>query len=307
MNKYFIITVDTEGDNQWNIYKGEDIKTQNANYVPRFQELCECFGFKPTYLVNFEMANNDFLMSYLKNKQENGLCEVGTHLHAWNSPPDCKLDRIYNGNPYITEYPRDVILKKLSFMTNLLEEKTGVRPVAHRAGRWATDSTIFDVLSELGYKVDCSVVSGCNMLKLPGETTPYGFDYRKQPNKPFFVRHDLLEIPMSVNHIRTFAGKSIKNSIKNVICGKDLWFRPAICTVKEMKKHLDERTLIGLDYAEFMIHSSELMPGGSPYFKDTHSIEKEYKVIKEVFEYAVENGFQGVTMSEYARKVFARK
>ena len=307
MNEYFIITVDTEGDNQWNIYKGEDIKTKNANYVPRFQELCECFGFKPTYLVNFEMANNDFLMSYLKNKQENGLCEVGTHLHAWNSPPDYKLDRKYNGNPYITEYPRDVIFKKLSFMTNLLEEKTGVRPVVHRAGRWATDSTIFDILSELGYKVDCSVVSGCDMLKLPGETTPYGFDYRNQPNKPFFVRHGLLEIPMSVKHIRTFAGKSIKNSIKNAICGKDLWFRPALCTVKEMKKHLDERNLIGLDYAEFMIHSSELMPGGSPYFKDTHSIEKEYDVIKEVFEYAVENGFQGVTMSEYANKYLHEK
>ena len=42
--KYFIITVDTEGDNLWSYHKEEEVKTQNSFYIPRFQELCEKFG-----------------------------------------------------------------------------------------------------------------------------------------------------------------------------------------------------------------------------------------------------------------------
>ena len=69
MKRNFIITVDTEGDNQWSIYNGQSITTENANFIPRFQEMCEGFGFKPVYLVNYEMASIDFLLDYLKKKQ----------------------------------------------------------------------------------------------------------------------------------------------------------------------------------------------------------------------------------------------
>jgi hypothetical protein len=50
----FIVTIDTEGDDIWN--GPREITTCNARYLPRFQELCERFGLKPTYLVNYEMA-----------------------------------------------------------------------------------------------------------------------------------------------------------------------------------------------------------------------------------------------------------
>ena len=33
--KYFIITVDTEGDNLWSYHKEEEVKTQNSFYIPR--------------------------------------------------------------------------------------------------------------------------------------------------------------------------------------------------------------------------------------------------------------------------------
>ena len=31
--RYFIITVDTEGDNQWNWQSGDEITTKNATYI----------------------------------------------------------------------------------------------------------------------------------------------------------------------------------------------------------------------------------------------------------------------------------
>lgn len=300
MKKNFIITVDTEGDNQWNIYNGQDITTENANFIPRFQEMCEGFGFKPVYLVNYEMANNDFLMDYLKKKQKEGVCEIGTHLHSWNSPPEHELERKF---AYITEYPEQIVYEKIDFMTKLIESKVGIRPVVHRAGRWASSDCMFDILSELGYIADCSVVSGCNMLNYPGKTVSYGFDYRTYPNEAYLVKDNLIEIPMTVKHIQhTLAGKSIKNRAKNLIVGKDRWLRPAISTVKEMKLNIDERVENGSDYAEFMVHSTELMPGGSPYFKNSRDVEREYKDMRTIFTYAVQCGFEGITMRDYAKK-----
>ena len=54
-------------------------------------------------------------------------------------------------------------------------------------------------------------------------------------------------------------------------------------------------------YAMFMIHSSELMPGGSPNFPDEESIDDLFAVIEKTFSHAAELGFKGQGMSGFAR------
>ena len=49
----------------------------------------------------------------------------------------------------------------------------------------------------------------------------------------------------------------------------------------------------------FMIHSSELMPGGSPNFKDEKSIEDLYNETEKLFKYAKSKGYIGITLREY--------
>ena len=51
-----------------------------------------------------------------------------------------------------------------------------------------------------------------------------------------------------------------------------------------------------------MIRSTELMPGGSPYFKNSRDVEGEYKDMRTIFTYAVQCGFEGITMRDYAKK-----
>ena len=92
MSKYFIITVDTEGDNLWNWDGKSEIKTENSLYIPRFQELCEKYGFIPVYLTNYEMALDDRWVEYSSAKAKEGKCEIGIHLHAWNTPPIYELE-----------------------------------------------------------------------------------------------------------------------------------------------------------------------------------------------------------------------
>ena len=81
----FLITIDTEGDDQWS-RRGE-VTTENARFLPRFQELCERYGLKPTYLTNYEMAKSPAFQPFGREVLRRGTAEIGMHLHAWNSPP----------------------------------------------------------------------------------------------------------------------------------------------------------------------------------------------------------------------------
>ena len=154
--KNFLISIDTEGDNLWKWHVGKPITTENAKFLPRFQELCENYGFKPTYLTNYEMATDAFFANYFKNKSQKNLCEIGMHLHAWNSPPEFDLKirtDIIPGAPFITEYPTEIINNKVSFLTNLLENTFETEILSHRSGRWATNSEYFKTLDKNNYKI----------------------------------------------------------------------------------------------------------------------------------------------------------
>jgi hypothetical protein len=54
----------------------------------------------------------------------------------------------------------------------------------------------------------------------------------------------------------------------------------------------------GRDFVEFMIHSSELMPGGSPNFPTVRSIDALYATLEPLFAEAAKS-FVGLTMAEY--------
>lgn len=54
----------------------------------------------------------------------------------------------------------------------------------------------------------------------------------------------------------------------------------------------------GRVHLEFMIHSSELMPGGSPYFANEADIERIYTEIKALFE-VVSQHCRSMTLAEF--------
>lgn len=76
---YFLITVDTEADNQW--AREKTLKTENVNFIPRFQEMCNNYGFYPTYLTTYEVAESMNFCRNMKPFIDNELAEIGSHLH----------------------------------------------------------------------------------------------------------------------------------------------------------------------------------------------------------------------------------
>lgn len=300
-----IITVDTEGDNAWNNCAGES-KTENASYIPQFQQLCESFGFKPTYLTSYEMTKDSFFVEYISDCLKRGTCEVGLHPHPWNMPPEYLLtsnDSLYK--PYMIEYPEHIMREKIKILHDLLCEKFNRRIISHRAGRWAFNATYAKILVELGYKVDCSVtphISG--ILTRPKDNEPCKIelpDYSKFPDKPYFLSENdisqegdlpILELPMTIvpnyGRLRNFIYNRIAfNAGKLVfrfLFGRSvLWFRPSRHHPCDWHTAAKKRISQHADYIMFMIHSSELMPGCNPNFRNKAEVDALYADMEEVF------------------------
>jgi len=303
MKKYFIITVDTEGDNLWKYHKGDDIRTDCALYIPRFQELCNRYSFKPVYLTNYEMAKEERYVEYIKGIVDKGQCEVGIHVHAWNNPPICELPQNICDQSYLIEYPDEIMRQKFKVTYELIKNNIGVAPFSHRAGRWAMDKQYFKILEEFGIKVDCSYSPHIDWSSTFGAMQG-GTDYTRAKEHAHWVGN-VFEIPATILDTGEKIHMGKKAKIKRwlhfkSIPHKIIWLRPAASDLSSMKRVIDAiYQNEAMDFAEFMIHSSELMPGGSPYFKDTEAIEQLYQTMDELFVYAREKGFVGCTLKEY--------
>ncbi len=309
----FLITIDTEGDNIWAYPRS--ITTRNARFLPRFQELCERFGFKATYLTNYEMAIDPFFIEFGSDVIERGTGEIGMHLHAWNSPPMVPLTTDDFGvAPYLIEYPDAIMEEKIAFMTGLLQDNFGVKMISHRAGRWAFDERYARMLVKYGYTVDCSVTPGVTWRHQLGSAGGAGgTDFSHFPAGEYFVDLDdisraggssLLELPMSIAFnfpLLRFLPITNRKGIAGRLAQKvnpPRWLRPNGANRLALLKVVGMAAQRKLPYIEFILHSSEFMPGGSPVFPDDRSIEILFDDIECLFE-DVARTFDGATLGQY--------
>jgi hypothetical protein len=317
----FIITIDTEGDDLWS--SPREITTRNAAYLPRFQALCERYRYKPVYLTNYEMAVCDEYVEFARDALARGACEVGMHLHAWNSPPLEPLTRDdFACLPYLIEYPGRVMREKIRVMTRLIEDRFDSAVVSHRAGRWAFDGRYAQMLLEEGYRVDCSVTPGVDWRANAGAPQGCGgTDYSGFPAHPYFLdprdiskpaAHGLLEVPMTIRPSPLHRSVPLAYRIPlvrraaNYLSPEQGWLCPVQgCLRGALGRQLDvmldvarAKRAEGTTHMEFMLHSSELMPGGSPTFRDESDIERLYDALEALFE-ELSVWCRGMTLKEY--------
>ena len=309
--KYFLISVDTEGDNQWDWKKGDTVTTENTLFLPRFQALCEKYGFRPTYLTDYKMAEDPRFVEFMKPKWDNGLCEIGMHLHAWSSLPHYELENAaaeIGHCPYLIEYPDNIMDEKIKAVTDLLTEKFEKQIVTHRAGRWAMDERYFKLLKKYNYKFDCSVTPGVNWETSAGATVgSRGSDYSAAPKKPYYT-NGILEIPMTIRRLHVMPPKksgSLRETLGRVHSfvkpKRELWLRPTGRNLNDMIYLANHCLKENEDYIMFMIHSSELMPGGCWRFDTEEKIEKLYSDMEKLFSH-ISKDFTGATIGEYGER-----
>jgi hypothetical protein len=324
----FLITIDTEGDNLWS--RPRAVTTRNAEFIERFQQLCEQYGQRPTWLTNYEMISSPTFRRFAADVIARGTAEIGMHLHAWDSPPlDPLTPDDTSSHPYLIEYPPRVMREKIHRLTATLEDALGVKMLSHRAGRWAFDGRYAEMLLEEGYRVDCSVTPLVSWANTAGAPTGCGgTDYTSFPNEPYWLDLDdisrpgtsqLLEVPVTILSFRPAyvlrvlrvadqlppfldSLRVLAHRVANRLSPPAIWLRP---TGKNRCQLLDvvERVVHEqLRHAQFMLHSSEFMPGGSPTFPSGASIDALYTDLETLFE-RIRGRFRAATLCQFHQEI----
>lgn len=321
----FILTLDTEGDNQWD--HGRALSVENIKYVPRFQELCNKYKIKPTYLVTSEVCNDVFAKKLFKDYQSHGLAEIGAHLHSWTTPPflDRKGFRHNDSiHPFASELPEDILNEKIRYITDQIETSFGQRPFSFRSGRFGFNDKVARVLIQNSYIVDSSITPYTNWSDNRGladdkggpdfsEKQPFPFEYIMSGSST------LIEIPVTIiptvfllkgnNKLTRYYFRNVDRKMplrqvkKYFFPNQPLWLRPFDWTVADhFRQLIDEANRIELPYFVMMFHSSELMPGCSIYRKDNDSIERLYNQLETFFLLLEAENIFSCTLTEAGKK-----
>ena len=305
--KAFIITIDTEGDNLWQHNDTSPITTKNVEFLYRFQNIANDHGLRPTWLSDWEIICDDSFVRFAHEYADK--CEIGMHLHAWNNPPLFDLPQTNkSGKPYLFEYPEEIMEKKIKKITETFEKRLGIKPVSHRAGRWAINDAYFNILARYGYKYDCSITPGISWSKSKGQTKgAKGPDYRYEMNR-ISNRGGIIEIPLNTVKQRCFNfdkdcsfSVRVKRMIKGIV-GYHVYIRPGVFRIEELLRMIEAEKNSDSEYVMFMMHSSELMPGGSPYFPTESSVERLYEDITVLFN-EIKRDYIGMTLREFGETV----
>ncbi len=303
-----LLGVDTEADDQWTAAARKRLTVENVHELPRLQALCDRYGVRPTYLVTYEMAVDDGAKKVLRELASTGRAEIATHHHPWSTPPEVE-DHLYPLNLTPAHF-REQLLRLTEAVTGI----TGSRPVSYRAGRNGFAGWQVPILEELGYLVDSSVDPFFNEKRKGGPS------FAGAPLAPYFVSPEdprragssgLLEIPVTSALDRKWplwlqtayadvsSAYRFRRALRLLGVARPIWLRPSYSKAEDMRllarRILDD----GRPPANIIFHSSELLPGASPYNRTKEDLERFYRDLESLLAFLVESGASGSTFREF--------
>jgi hypothetical protein len=306
-----LVGVDTEADDQWSAAGRQALSVRNAERLGALQQLFDALGVRPTYLVTHEMASRAESAAVLRGLFSGGRCEIGAHLHPWSSPPFRPEDQ---DGRYPHQLPTALLRRQLTELTETIEGAMGRRPTSYRAGRHGFDERSLVILEELGYTVDTSVDPLFNERRKGGPTfagaplRPYRPDYR-DVRRPGGAR--ILEIPVSAataprlpkpleRLYTSLPPIPYRGALKRVGL-RAVWLRPSYTALPDMLAFASRLGAEGVPCFNLLFHSSELLPGGSPYTPDQRSVDRFLDHLRRVLEHRTGPlGAVGRTYAEFA-------
>ena len=309
-NPVFLISIDTEADNQWSLEGRRQLSIRNIHCLWRLQSLCDRYAVKPTYLVTYEMATNPESLSVLLELLNTDRCEIGTHLHPWSSPPYREDDLI---GSYPCQLPDDLLERQMRELTEAIENNLGVQPTSYRAGRYGIDGRNLRVLELLGYTVDSSIDPLLNEKRFGGP------NFAGAPVEPYHPSlnnvckpgtSSVLEIPLS-SATRPRLPKLLESAYVSLatrqrgalkrIGLRPVSLRPSYSPVSDAIALANELVGRGVPTLNMMFHSSELLAGASPYHQNDIAVDRFFYSLEQIIEHVV-NQLMAIplTYSEYA-------
>lgn len=199
----FVLTIDTEEEWDWqNGFPQQDCQVTNIAKLADFQIFCQQLGIRPSYFVDYPVADSDQACEILRKPLEQGHCEIGAHLHPWCNPP--YYGDVGEFESHVLNLPEEQVEAKLIALTERLKQQFSIIPRAFRSGRWGIDGKGLKLLRKHGYQIDSSVYPyykneyfSCYGSPL----LPYWADINS-PLMPVNQSQGICEIPVTVSYNR---------------------------------------------------------------------------------------------------------
>ncbi len=291
-----MIIIDTEEEFNWSEpFDRRETSVKNIAHQEKAQKIFAKYGIKPTYVIDYPVANQAESIQPLKKLYDNGQCDIGAHLHPWVTPPFTEDVNNYNSFPGNLTYEQEY--EKLKILTGTITKNFGFNPTIYKAGRYGVGKNTTAILKKLGYTIDCSVVPNTDFSQHEGPN----FSQKNNCTPYWFAENTILEVPLSVDYVGLLSRSGnklyesiqqnmlIKLKIPGVLSRLGLFERirlsPEGHTLNELKRLT--LSMINQDYKIFCLtyHSSTLMPGASPYVRNTNELDAFLQTIEQYLQF----------------------
>ncbi len=310
-----VFTIDAEEDFDWRYFSRYNLLVDSIAHQHRAQEIYQKHGIRPVYLVDYPVANELLSVSVLREFVADDICDIGTQLHPWVTPPH--EEEVSNRNSYLANLPLDLAEAKISALTRKIEDNFNVQPRTFRAGRYSMNNEIAGILRQQGYDIDLSVLPYTDARRSGGP------DFRQFSHEPFWYQdppsEGLLAIPVTAGMTGLLAGPgryfypmlkgrlfesfSIAGILSRLKVLTRITLSPETSTLKEAKSLTRQLFKRGTRLFLVNYHSPSLMPGNTPYAQSEADVERILAWIEEYICFFFEElkGCPGDLSEEYER------
>ncbi len=306
----FVVTVDTEEEWDWaSGYPTGPTRTTNISRLPAFQDACEKHAAAVTYFVNHAVLADDASAEIICALAARPRVEIGMHVHPWNTPPLQAAERVPVRDSFIHNLPPELALAKLNAVYDAFAAR-GLKPITFRGGRYSTSALVQQWLRERGFVADASI------LPYTSWTDDGAPNYAHRAPEPVRTASGLWELPLSLGFTRGPFGfwkraLSVASVVPKLV-GALSKFGVAERAWLNFENPLGERMphLIrallkrNVPYLCFTLHSSSLLPGGSPYAPNEAAVSAMFARLNNVLaRCAADSALEPATVAEIASRL----
>ncbi len=250
-------------------------------------------------MVDHPVAADPAAVDILRGVIADGRSTIGAQLHSWVTPPYAPPRP---GDSFPGNLPPALEAAKLATLTDLLTERFGVAPIAYRAGRYGIGPATATLLTQLGYRVECSMRARYDYRAAGGP------DFTAIGNDAF--RHaGLIELPLTsvftgmlrdqgarlyplLGRVPHGPGIAARAGLlqRIALTPEDMPIEDALRSVRAAVERDDHRLL------SFSFHSPSLMPGHTPYVRDSDDLVRFWMWWDRMFDLLESIGVTPVTL-----------
>jgi hypothetical protein len=292
------VVVDTEAEFDWVSSRSRRAAgVTSVKALRQVQPIFERYKVRPTFVVDYPISTIPEGYEVIRDLYQSGVCEVGAHLHPWDTPPF--VEEITDGNSYAGNLAPKVEREKLVRLTAAIVQNVGVQPRIYKAGRYGLGLATPRILTELGYEIDASVLPGTDLRR------ELGPNFSKCPAHPCWFGTDpaLLEISMSVGYTgllagfpaiarvltthRFLKGLHLPGILSHLRLLDRIVLTPEGITFEEQRRLTWAMLRRGHRVFSLTFHSPSLVPGNTPYVHDSAQLQSFLRRIEQYLEFFI--------------------